>query len=282
MTVAVTGASGQLGTLVAQQLLTLTDPSDVVLISRSPEKLNGFAGAQTRRGDFSDPSTLPDAFAGVDTLLLISTDSVDDRLEGQVAAIDAAVKAGVQRIVYTSVTRPEDANPAQVVPSHAATEKALQDSGVAWTFLRNNLYSDMQRGTIDGAAATGRLVTNIGDGRTAYVTREDCAAVAAHVLVQVGHENVAYDVTGPDAIGADDLAALASKVSGSDVAVVQVDDAGLVQGLVEHAGLPEPVGELLASFGAATRGGFMGEVTTVVEDVTGKPATGFAEAVGLA
>lgn len=282
MTVAVTGASGQLGTLVAQHLLTLTDPSDVVLISRSPEKLSGFAGAQTRRGDFSDPSTLPEAFAGVDTLLLISTDSVDDRLEGQVAAIDAAAKAGVRRIVYTSVTRPEDANPAQVVPSHDATEKALQDSGVAWTFLRNNLYSDMQRGTIDGAAATGQLVTNIGEGRTAYVTREDCAAVAAHVLVQDGHENRAYDVTGPDAIGADDLAALASKVSGSDVAVVQVDDAGLVQGLVEHAGLPQFVGELLASFGAATRGGFMGEVTTVVEDVTGKPATGFAEAVGLA
>ncbi|KQY58620.1 NAD(P)-dependent oxidoreductase [Aeromicrobium sp. Root495] len=282
MTIAVTGASGQLGTLVTQQLVTLTDPSNVVLVSRSPEKLSGFAGTDARRGDFSDPTSLADAFAGVDTLLLISTDDVDGRLEGHLAAIDAAVAAGVQRIVYTSVTRPEDANPAQVVPSHAATEKALRDSGVAWTLLRNNLYADMQRGTIDAAAATGQLVTNIGEGRTAYVTREDCAAVAAHVLVQDGHENQTYDVTGPEAVGADDLAALASKVSGSDVAVVQVDDAGLAQGLVEHAGLPAFVGELLASFGAATRGGFMGEVTTVVEDVTGQPATPFAQAVGLA
>ena len=282
MSIAVTGASGQLGTLVAQQLVTLTDPSNVVLISRSPEKITAFEGVQTRRGDFSDPSTLADAFAGVDTLLLISTDDVDDRLEGQVAAIKAAEQAGVQRIVYTSVSRPEETNPAQVVPSHAGTEQALRDSGVAWTFLRNNLYSDMQRGTIDAAAATGQLVTNIGDGRTAYVTREDCAAVAAAALVQDGHENVAYDVTGPDAIGADDLAALASKVSGSEVTVVQVDDATLSAGLVEHAGLPDFVADLLASFGAATRQGYLGEVTTVVEDLTGRPATPFAQAVGLA
>ncbi|MEH3033575.1 MAG: NAD(P)H-binding protein [Aeromicrobium erythreum] len=255
-----------------------------MLISRDPSGLAdlapGVPAENLRRGDFTDPTTLPSAFAGVDELLIISTDAVGSRLEPQRAAVAAARDAGVRRVVYTSVPGPEDDNPAGVVADHAATEAAIRESGLAWTFLRNNLYADMQRPSLDQAAASGSFVTNIGDGRTAYVSRADCAAVAAAVLATDGHDGQAYDVTGPEAVGADDLAALAGRISGSDVAVVQVDDAAYVAGL-EQAGLPTPVAQLLASFGTSTREGWLEDVTSVVEDLTGRAPQTLAEAVGL-
>lgn len=279
MTYGITGASGQLAGLVAERLLRTIDPSDVVLISRRPDSLDR-AGAITRRGDFSEPAALAAAFEGIDTLLLVSTDAVGVRLEQQQAAIAAAVAAGVGRIVYTSVPNPTPDNPAMVVPDHAGTEQALRDSGIRWTSLRNNLYAHMQIPVLQQAGASGHLVTNAGDGRTAYVTREDCAAVAAAALVQDGHDNVAYDVTGPEALSATDLAALAAELSGGSVDVVNVDDAAFVAGLVD-AGLPQTVAELLASFGASTRGGHLATVTSTVADLTGTAPTSLRAVLGL-
>jgi NAD(P)H dehydrogenase (quinone) len=283
MTIAVTGASGQLGRLVADQLLATAgvSPQDLVLLTRSPEGLSSYAdrGVDVRRADFSEPDTLETAFKGVDKLLLISTDVVGARVEGHRAAIDAAKTAGVSLIAYTSVPEPVEANPAAVVPDHAGTEQLLRDSGVAWTFLRNNLYADMQLGAIEQAAASGTWFTNTGAGATAYVTRADCAAAAVGVLTTEGHENQAYDVTGPEAWTADQLAALAAEKRGSAVEVVDVDDAAYAAGLVENAGLPDFVAELLASFGAATREGYLATVTQVVPEIGGRTATSLRDLV---
>lgn len=273
-TVAVTGASGQLGRLVADRLLANTDPDSVVLLSRDPSRLASYAGqgAQVREADFDRPETLPAAFAGVDRLLLISTDVLGARVAGQVAAIEAAKAAGVGHIAYTSVPEPVPANPAGVVPDHAATEEALRASGVAWTMLRNNLYADMQDGVLAQGAATGTIVTNAGEGATAYVTRADCAAVAAGVLLGEGHEGRAYDVTGPRAWTAADLAALAAERSGRAVEVVTVDDEAFSAGLI-GAGVPDVIAPLLTSFGAAARGGYLATVTDVVAEVGGVTPT---------
>ncbi|MER6939638.1 NAD(P)H-binding protein, partial [Nocardioides sp. NPDC000441] len=140
MTIAITGASGQLGRLVADQLLTTVDPAELVLLTRDPAKLADYAerGADVRAADFSKPDELVEAFAGVERVLLISTDAVGARVEGHLAAIDAAVKAGVRHMAYTSVSGPTADNPAGVVADHAATEEALRESGLAWTMLRNN------------------------------------------------------------------------------------------------------------------------------------------------
>lgn len=277
MTVAITGASGQLGRLVADKLLAAVDPADVVLLSRSPESLSEFAirGAQTRRADFVDAASLPGAFAGVERLLLISTDTVGDRVAGHVAAITAAAAAGVRHIVYTSVPEPTEANPALVVPDHRATEDALRASGLTWTFLRNNLYSDMQSPTIAHAAASGKLVTNVGDGRAAYVTRDDCAAAAVGALTANGTECTVYDITGPQAVSANELAQLA----GAAVEVVNVDDATYEAGLVE-AGLPAEVARLLASFGASIRESYLSTVSSAVFDLTGHQPTSLAASDG--
>ena len=280
MTIAITGASGQLGRLVADQLLSAVDPAEVVLLTRDPAKLADLAerGADVRAADFGAPDDLVVALAGVDRMLLISTDVVGARLEGHRAAIDAAVKAGVRHVAYTSVPEPTPDNPAGVVPDHAATEDALRESGLDWTMLRNNLYAEMQVDTVEQAAASGQLFTNIGDGGAAYVTRADCAAVAVGVLTGEGHEGQAYDVTGPVAVTAEDLAELATQVAGTPVEVVNVDDDAYASGLVA-AGVPEAFAPLLVSFGTATRLGKLATVTDVVERIGGRTPTSLADLV---
>lgn len=278
MTIAITGASGALGRATAARLLDLVDPRDVVLATRTPDALADLAarGADVRRVDFTDPGTFPAAFAGVERLLLISTDAVGARLGHQRAAIAGAAEAGVRHIVYTSIPEPVPGNPALVVPDHAGTEQALRESGLKWTMLRNNLYSHMQVMAVQQMIATGRYVTNAGDGATAYVTREDCAAVAAAVLTRDGHEDRAYDVTGPAALTAADLAALAEKIGGRTVETVHLDDDALT-GQLLAAGVPAELAKVLVSFGASTRLGFLANVSTTVPDLTGRPATPLAD-----
>lgn len=276
-TYAITGASGQLGSLAADLLLERVGAADVVLLTRSPERLDR-PGVTVRAADFDDPTTLATAFEGVDELLLVSTDAVGSRVEGHRRAIEAARAAGVRRVLYTSVVDPSADNPAAVAPDHAATEQDLRDSGLRWTFLRNNLYADMQADVVAQAAASGAYVTNTGDAGAAYVTRADCAAAAVGALLSRDLDDTALDVTGPQPVTADDIAALATARRGEAVEVVHVDDAAYVAGL-EQAGLPTPVAQLLASFGTAIREGRLAGVTSAVEDLAGRPATPLAAVV---
>ncbi|ANY08852.1 SDR family oxidoreductase [Pseudonocardia sp. HH130630-07] len=270
MSIAVSGASGALGRATAELLLDRVDPGELVLTTRRPEALADLAGrgARVRAADFDDPASLVEALHGVEKLLLVSTDAVGRRVPQHRAAIEAAERAGVGHVVYTSVPSPGPDNPALVVPDHLGTEAALRESSVAWTFLRNNLYSHLQEPTVAAAARTGRLTTNGGTGGAAYVDRRDCAAVAAAVLTQDGHEGRAYDVTGPDAVTAADLARIAGEIAGSEVSVADLDDAAFERHLLA-AGLPEVLAQLTVSFGAATRLGYLGTVTDTVQRLTG-------------
>jgi NAD(P)H dehydrogenase (quinone) len=279
MTVAVTGASGHLGRRTADLLLDRLDPSEVVLLTRAPDALADYAerGAAVRRADFDDPDGLVDAFAGVQRALLISALDLERRTGQHRAAIEAAAKAGVRHLLYTSIPSPEG-NPAAVAPSHLATERALRGSGLSWTFLRNSLYSEYQAPGIAQAIAGGQVVSSAGDGRIAYVSRDDCAAAAAAVLVQDGHEGQAYDVTGPEAIGPHELAALAAELGGVPVEVVPVDDDGLIAAMVA-GGVPEVGARVLTSFAAAAREGFLGTVSGSVEELTGTPPRSLREVV---
>lgn len=277
-TYAITGASGQLGRLAAENLLSRAGADDtVVLLTRDPAKLADLAarGADVRAADFDSPDTLAAAFAGVHRVLLVSTDAVGARVRGHQAAIDAAVAAGVERIAYTSLAGADEKNPAAVTPDHLATEQYLRDSGTRWTMLRNNLYADMQVDVVKQAAATGQLVTNVGAGRTAYVTRADCAAAGVGALLSddASVVDAAIEISGPQALGGRELAELASGIAGRPVEVVDVDDAAYVAGLVEHAGLPEPVAHLLASFGTAAREGYLDIVSDAVRDLGGVEPT---------
>lgn len=269
MKLAVTGASGTLGRLVADQLLADSHGHEVTLFSRDPAPLSGL-GAETRRVDFNDPSTFAGAFAGVERLLLISADLIGQRVPQQQAAIDGAVAAGVRHIAYTSIGDPSDSNPSLVAQDHRRTEEHLRASGAAWTFLRNAIYTEMLLGPARGALATGRYVVNEGQGRIGHVARADCAAAAVAVLVGDGHEGRAYDVTGPEALDATQRAALLAELGGAPVEVVDVDDAAYAAGLVEHAGLPKQIAAGVASLGAATRRGYADSVSEVIEQLTGR------------
>jgi NAD(P)H dehydrogenase (quinone) len=272
MTLGITGASGNLGRLTTEALLERVDPGDLVLVTRTPSKLSEVAarGAEVRHGDFSDTSTLDPAFAGIDRLLLISTDVIRERMPGHLAAIDAARRAGVSHVLYTSGIKPVPENPAVAAADHGATEEALRDSGLEWSFLRNSLYTEHQVPTASQAIASGRHVHNSGDGGVSHVSRADCAAAAAGALVGAAQPGWAYDITGPEAVTEADLAALASELSGRPIEVVELDDDAYVAGLVEHAGLPEQVARNLASFGASAREGFADTVADGVQELSGR------------
>src|SRR3954470_1672816 len=197
MSLVISGASGQLGRAVTAELLQSVDPSQLILVTRDPSKLD-VPGASVRRGGWDDPASLVEAFAGGTRLLLISGDRMGARVPGHLAAIDAARAAGVGFIAYTSIPNPSDNNPIVVAAEHRATEEHIRASGAAWCFLRNNIYTEMMRGPLEQARSTGKLVTN--GGPVGLVARADCAAAAAAVLAGEGHEGREYDITGPAAV----------------------------------------------------------------------------------
>ena len=146
MTIAITGAAGHLGRLTAQLVLDRVPPGEVVLVTRRPDAIADLAdaGATVRRGDFDEPDSLPAAFAGVDRLLLISTDVLGNRVAQHTAAIDAAAAAGVGHVLYTSGLNAGSELPLVVSHEHGATEQAIRDRGLRWTALRNGLYAEFQ------------------------------------------------------------------------------------------------------------------------------------------
>jgi NAD(P)H dehydrogenase (quinone) len=272
MRIAITGASGHLGRLTAEAVLGHTDATKLILVSRDPATLGDFAarGASVRRGDFNDPQSLPSALEGAERMLLISTDRLGERVAGHKAAVDAAARAGVRWLAYTSVVNPSDSNPVAAAGDHRATEEHVRASGMAWTFLRNSVYTETLLPVAAVALISGRHVANDGDGRIAYVSREDCAAAAAVVLTSRGHEGRAYDITGPEAVGARELAALFADLGGKPVEAVLVDDEAYVGALTRGAGVTEEAAREYATLGRAAREGYLAPVSTAVQDLTGR------------
>jgi NAD(P)H dehydrogenase (quinone) len=274
----VTGASGQLGRRVAEIALETCRPDRLILVTRNPQALASFAarGAAVRFGDFDDPRQLGDAFAGGGRMLLISTTDLARRSEQHRTAIQAAVTAGIEHVIYTSMVSPEPANPAVVAASHRLTEQALSESGIGWTVLRNSLYADYQLPEATRAIATGVLLHNRGAGRIAYVAREDCAAAAAAVLTAGGHDGEIYDITGPELYDAAALASLYGDLGATKVEAVALDDAAFIASMLgaahgedDHARYGA---ELIASFGRAIREGYLARCTDAVTKLTGRRA----------
>lgn len=275
MKLVITGASGQLARSAVELVLAAVEPGDLILTTRTPAALASFAarGIVVRHADFADPRSLRTAFAGGERLLLVSATDLRERTAQHQAAIDAAKAAGIRHVIYTSGLKPEPPNPAVVAPSHHATEQALKQSSLAWTILRNSLYADYQLPEAKRAIETGELVHNRGRGVTAYVAREDCARVAAAVLLESGHDKAVYEITGSEAFSADDLAALYGEIGGCAVRARALDDAAFVATLVGDAKGDDHLrygAELVASFGRSIREGYMASCTDAVATLTGR------------
>jgi NAD(P)H dehydrogenase (quinone) len=271
MTIAITGAAGQLGRLTAQLVLERAPADEVVLVTRRPDAIADLAdaGATVRHGDFDEPESLPGAFAGCERLLLISADTVGERVRQHRAAVDAAAAAGVRHVIYTSIVNAGSELPLVVSHEHGETERAIRARGLRWTALRNGLYAEFEVAGAARAAASGQLVHNNGDGATAYVSREDCAAAAAAVLTTDGHEDRIYNITGPELVSQADLAALVAEITGRPVEAIAIDDEAAAQALVD-VGLPPEMARVYASFGTAIREGVLTTVSTAVHDLTGR------------
>jgi NAD(P)H dehydrogenase (quinone) len=228
-------------------------------------------GVTVRYGDFDEPDSLPEAFAGGERMLLISTLAVGRRTEQHRAAIEAAAAAGVSHLVYTSFPNPGPTHPVgPVATEHGETEEILKQSGLDWTVLRNATYAELQVMPGALAVAGGKLYTNAGDGLLVPVSRDDCAAAAAAVLTTDGHSGKTYDITGPEALNQVQLADLLSEVSGRHVELIPIGDRMLSWGLTRN-GAPKPVARAIVAFGKAIREGYYDVVDpAVVSQLTGR------------
>ena len=279
----VSGASGNFGHAAAEQLLAMG--KEVIALSRSTEKLADLAekGAEVRAADFDSPDGLEEAMAGGEKLLLISTTMVGQRARQHGNAINAAKAAGVKHIVYTSllgVRKP--GNPSVEGFDHIATEKQMEESGLAYTFLRNSLYAEaVATAMAIPALMAGSKKENAGNGRVPIISRDDCVATAVGVLTQDGHENKAYEVSGPELWTLPDAMALVSEMTGKPITIEPVDEEGMYQyfdsiGAVRKSEdlTPEtPIpwaSEGMVTFGQSIREGYMDIDSNAVETITGK------------
>ncbi|MGC1268988.1 MAG: SDR family oxidoreductase [Croceibacterium sp.] len=281
----VSGASGQFGHATASALLDICNPQDIICLSRSVDKLADLAarGADVRQADFDDPAGLARAMEGGEKLLLISTLRVGTRVEQHRNAVEAAVANGVKHIVYTSVVGGGLADhPGVEQKDHYDTEQLIRQSGVAFTFLRNSLYSDaVATAMAIPALAAGSKPDNAGHGKVAMVSRDDCVAMAAAVLTQPGHENKAYDVTGPELLSIPQAVKMISDMAGKPIDLQHVDDEGMYQ-YFDSLGVPRKASDVvpdgpipwasegMVTFGQSIREGFFDVKSDDVERVTGR------------
>lgn len=273
----VTGAGGKLGGRVVAHLAEM-GVGNVVAASRDPGKLSTPAGVETRRADFDDPGSLAEAFAGVDRVLVISTDRIDTpglRIKQHLAAVEAARAAGVKHILYTSMLNPEHSL-IPFAPDHLGTEQAIERSGMDFTILRVSWYAEGLLGSLPGVIASGEWRTSAGDGRINHVPREDVARAAAAAIASRSGVRERLDITGPEPHTIAEIAAIAGRLAGRDIAVIPVSDEDLAAG-ARAAGVPEPFVPLVVASDANIRAGNFDVASDAVEQLTGTPAQSVEE-----
>ncbi|MFP8907401.1 SDR family oxidoreductase [Streptomyces atacamensis] len=271
--IVVTGATGQLGRLVVEDLLTRVPADRIVAAVRTPEKAADLAerGVQVREADYDRPDTLMTAFEGAEKILLISGSEVGRRVPQHQAVVDAARQAGADLLAYTSVLH-ADTSTLPVAGEHRATEEAVKASGLAYSLLRNGWYNENYIPTAQQGAATGTIIGSARGGRVASASRADYAAAAAAVLTGDGHDNTVYELSGDTAFTMDDLAAEVTAVTGTPVVYQDLPAKAHAKALAD-AGLPEPVVEMLVAIDAGTAEGQLADTTGDLSRLIGRPTT---------
>jgi len=279
MTIAVTGASGQLGCLVIEKLRETSAGVPLVALARTPGKLDGI-GVETREADYARPETLATALVGIDTLLLVSGNELGQRVQQHRNVIDAAKVAGVERIVYTSLLH-ADTSPLSLAPEHHRTEQDIRASGIDFTFLRNGWYSENYTGSIGPALANGAFYGCAGNGKISSATRADYADAAAIVLTHEGHAGKIYELAGDVAYTLADLAAEISALSGRDIPYRDIPEAAYAAAL-KQAGLPEGFANAIASWDTGASTGALFDDGHALSALIGRATTPIGQSVQAA
>jgi NAD(P)H dehydrogenase (quinone) len=270
----VTGATGQLGRLVIQALLKSVPAAQIVAAVRSPEKASDLAalGVVVRKADYSEPATLDSAFVGIDKALLISSNELGQRSAQHQAVIDAAKRAGVKLLAYTSVLH-ADTSTLGLAAEHRETEDYLRASGVPFALLRNGWYHENYTASVPPALAHGAHFGSAGEGRISSAARADYAVAAAAVLTASDNQaGKVYELAGDDSYTLKDFAALIAKQSGQPVVYTDLPEADFKAALI-GVGLPEPIAELLANSDAAAAKGALFDDSHQLSKLIGRATT---------
>ena len=278
MTIAVTGASGQLGRLVIDKLKAKTGEAIVALV-RSPTNAGGL-GVTVREADYAKPATLRPALAGVDVLLFISSSEIRERGAQHHNVIEAAKAAEVKRIVYTSLLH-ADVSPMSLGVEHRATEAELKAAGIPQTILRNGWYTENHTASIGGALAGGAVIGSAGNGKFSCATRADYAEAAVTALVGTGHDGKTYELAGDQAYTLSDFAAEISRQIGRTIPYKNLPVHEYATALVGF-GLPEAIAKAVASWDADAANGALFDNGRQLSALIGRPTTPLSTAVAEA
>ena len=280
--IAITAATGQLGQLVIEQLLTKVPAHHIVAVVRNPAKAAALAarGLTIRAADYEEPAALARAFAGVEKVLLISGVDFGRRAAQHTNVIDAARLAGVQLVVYTSLLR-ADSSMLNLAPEHAETERTLKASGVPFVILRNGWYHENYTASIPSALAHGAFVGSAGDGRIASAARADYAAAAVAALTGRAETGHTYELAGDSAYTLTELSAELSRQSGKTIPYVNLPEAEYA-GILLKAGLPPPLAHGLASWDVGASQGALFDEGHQLSRLIGRATTPLADAIRTA
>lgn len=280
--IVVTGATGQLGRLVIAALLKTVPAASVIAAVRNPDKAADLAalGVQVRRADYTDAASLDSAFQGAEKVLLISSNAIGQRLAQHQAVIDAAKRAKVQLLAYTSVLR-ADTSTLGLAAEHLHTELAIKDSGVSAAILRNGWYSENYTAGVPGAVAQGAIYGSAGDGRISSAARSDYADAAAAVLSGSGHAGKIYELAGDSAYTLSELAAEVARQSGKAVEYRNIPEADYKAALIGF-GLPEVIASLLSDSDTAASKGALFDEGRQLSALIGRPTTPWTASVSAA
>ena len=277
--IAITGATGQLGHKVIQQLLKTLPASQLIALVRDPASAAGKlpTGITLREADYNRPETLAPALQGVEKLLLISSSEVGKRDTQHGAVIDAAVQAGVKFIAYTSLLH-ADTSPLGLATEHRATEARLAKSGIGYALLRNGWYSENYAASIAPALTHHAFIGATGEGKIASASRQDYAEAAAKVITDEHQAGKIYELAGDDAYTLQQFSDEIARQSGEKVEYVNLPQSEFAAAL-KQAGLPAGLAEMLADSDAGAAQGGLFDSSKTLSQLIGRATTPFSQTI---
>jgi len=276
MKIGVSGATGQLGRLVVEKLKEKGLAENIVALVRTPQKAADL-GVEAREFDYNNPDTLVDALKGVDNLILISGNEIGQRAAQHANVIEAAKKANVRWVVYTSLLH-ANTSTLSLAGEHLATEVALQASGLSYTILRNGWYTENYTGSVAGAVAAGAFIGSAGEGKISSAARADFAEATAVVVTGEGHQDKTYELAGDDSYTLADLAAEISKQTGKTIPYNDLPETEYAK-ILKSFGVPEGFADAIASWDVSASKGDLFDESHQLSKLIGKPTTPLAQTV---
>lgn len=267
----VTGATGGLGRETIDALLTTTPATEIAALVRDANKATDLVqrGVDVRQADYFDHPALVQAFRGIEKVLLVSSVAFTDRVSQHRNVIDAAKKAGVQHLFYTSIQRSSDFVMPEVTESDLATEAYLKASGLAYTILHNGYYFEGLGYLIGTEIPESEICVPAGEGKIAFVKRTELAAATAALLTSEGHDNQSYILTGSEAYSFHDVARELSALAGRPITYQSIEPAPYIAQKVA-AGFPDFVATFFAQWGDAAKHGMLAGTDATVERLLGR------------